>query len=396
MRRKDRLKIALIGPCPPPYGGVSVHVQRLWAFLLSNRIQCTVYNLSPYLKKGRNVINIRKIKNLPHILNPKGSIIHIHNSGINLKEIMIFSLLSKFRGRELIMTFHSLRDDVEHFNLLKKMILRVFMGLISHYVAVGPQIKNKLLFLNVNSNKISVIPAFLPPTIKQRDISEIPQEIWDFIENHNPVISANAFRIKFYNNQDLYGIDMCVDLCANLMIAHPQIGLVFCLPNIGDYGYFNKMKQQIVEKGIENNFLFVRRPYQFYPILMKSDLFVRPTNTDGDAVSIREALHFKIPAVASDIVPRPEGSVTFKNRHIDDFILKVKDILDNYEWYKKRLESVKLEDNFEKIVGVYQKLISSESRHLQKKQPEMKGMMHLLLITSDFYTYCCLMERKLK
>jgi glycosyltransferase involved in cell wall biosynthesis len=38
---------------------------------------------------------------------------------------------------------------------------------------------------------------------------------------------------------------------------------------------------------------------------------VRPTRSDGDALSIREALHAAVPVVASDVVERPEGTLTF-------------------------------------------------------------------------------------
>lgn len=53
-------------------------------------------------------------------------------------------------------------------------------------------------------------------------------------------------------------------------------------------------------------------------------------------------------------------STIFKNRDINHFTLKVKDVLDNYEQCKKKLEAVKLEDNFEKVMKVYQKLTSYE------------------------------------
>lgn len=357
----DKLTIVLIGSYPPPYGGVSVHIQRLQTFLSNNGVHCIVYEYNKpcsHLKNNENIINIRKIKNWRHILNPKGRVIHIHNSRLNLKKIIIYSLLCKLRGKNVIITYHALTPlyEAEHFSWLKKRIAKLSSKFVFHYIAVSPQIKNKLVFLNINSNKISVIPAFLPPAIKQRDIDDIPQEIWDFVKNHSPIISANAFKISFYNNQDLYGVNMCIDLCANLQNAYPKIGLVFCLPDIGDYDYFDKMKRRITEKGIENNFLFVTQPYQLYPLLMKSDIFVRPTNTDGDAVSIREALYFKIPVVASDVVLRPEMAILFKNRDINAFTLKVKDILNNYEWHKKKLEPLIFEDNFEKIMKVYQKL----------------------------------------
>ena len=88
---------------------------------------------------------------------------------------------------------------------------------------------------------------------------------------------------------------------------------------------------------------------------MKSDVFVRPTNTDGYGVSIAEAIHFKIPAVASDVCQRPEGTILIRSRDIDDFTSKIKNVLDNYEVHKRRVAKVILEDNVEKILELYER-----------------------------------------
>jgi len=88
---------------------------------------------------------------------------------------------------------------------------------------------------------------------------------------------------------------------------------------------------------------------------MKSEVFVRPTNLDGDAISIREALYFGVPSVASGVVARPRECILFKSRDIKDFTLKTKDVLDNYKYYKKKLDKVKIEDNAEEVIKVYQK-----------------------------------------
>jgi glycosyltransferase involved in cell wall biosynthesis len=223
---------------------------------------------------------------------------------------------------------------------------------------VGPIIKEKIISLGIAPENIEVIPSFIPPTVREEDITEIPKRVWDFIDSHKPVISANAYRISYYNNQDLYGIDMCVDLCANLKQYYPEIGLVFSLPDIGDHEYFKKMKQRIADKCIENNFLFITEQHQLYPIIMKSDVFLRPTNTDGYGVSIAESIYFKVPAVASDVCPRAEGTILFKSRDINDFTLKVKDVLDNHEQHKKKLDAIELRDNSKKIIKIYQKLRS--------------------------------------
>lgn len=360
-KRNDKQKIAIIGPYPPPYGGISVHIQRLKAQLERNGYECVVYEMgrqgSNKSLPEENIIRVKSTKRwlLKYFFFAKESVIHFHNPDWRTRVIMgLMGLL----GKKTVISIHgeSLNDSLKGGSWLRRQIIKFALRHTSFIVTLNRQIEELVLSLGVKPERIAVIPSFIPPTVREEEIAEIPQEVWNFIDSHSPVISANAFKISFYNNQDLYGIDMCIDLCANLKQYYPKIGLVFALPDIGDYEYFNKMKQRIAEKGIENNFLFITNQYQFYPILMKSDVFVRPTNTDGDAVSLREAFYFKIPSVASDAVPRPKGTVLFKSRDINDFTLKVKDVLDNYQEHKKRMEEVEMDDNFEKIMKVYQML----------------------------------------
>jgi len=52
---------------------------------------------------------------------------------------------------------------------------------------------------------MACISAFILPTVREEDFKKVPQYVWDFIHQHQPVISANAFSISFYNGVDLYG-----------------------------------------------------------------------------------------------------------------------------------------------------------------------------------------------
>jgi len=366
------MKVAIIGPYPPPIGGISMHVQRLKERLERAGIQFTIYDLgTPKKEQEKNVVPVEKTKTwllslLFHACDQK--IIHL-NVGSSWPLRVYFGLiLCPFKRKKYIVTWHGnditwpyavscLRKPAS--GVKARFITWLVINSFKHadfVICVNPKGRDLLVSKGIKPDRVDVIPTFIPPIVKEEDIAEIPKGVWDFIDSHNPVISANAFKISFYNNQDLYGIDMCIDLCANLKRYYPKIGFVFCLPDIGDYEYFNKMKQRIAEKGIENNFLFITRQYQFYPFLMKSDVFVRPTNTDGDAVSLREALYFKIPSVASDAVPRPEGTIVFKSRDVNDFTLKVKDVLDNYQEHKKRMEEVELENNAKRLIEVYHRL----------------------------------------
>lgn len=360
VRMNKPIKIALLGSYPPPRGGISVHIQRLKYELEKKGFNCVVYDFSGEQKDtpDGNVVVVRNPKKwlLKYIFTIKEDILHVHSPDWRLRAVIgLMGLV----GKKTIVSIHgaSLKNSLVKGNWLKKQTIRFALKSSSFVIALNTDIEQLCLSLGVKTDRMKCLHSFIPPIVREEEIAEIPEKMWDFIHSHTPIISANAFKIIFYNDEDLYGIDMCIDLCASLKNTYPHVGLVCCLQDIGDYGYFNKLSQGIAAKDIENNFLFVTQRYQFYPILMKSDVFVRPTNTDGDAISLREALYFRVPSVASDIVPRPKGTILFKNRDLHDLTLKVKNLLNNYKQHKEELDLVNIEDNIEKFIQVYKKLV---------------------------------------
>ena len=373
------MKIDIIGSYPPPYGGISIHIKRLSEHLNEVGIKHTIYDTAALLstntplRKGGNVVPITSpIKwALKYLFFSNSDIVHLDAAGdwkLRLYSGLVIGLIRRKKvvitnnGSDLVWPYaiSCLRKPDSSFSakLITKLVIYSHKR-ASFIICVNPDIRELMLSLGVRPERTEIVPAFIPPVVKKEDITRIPQEVLDFIESHTPVISAGAFRINFYNGQDIYGIDMCIELCANLKSIYPQIGLVFCVPNIGDYDYFSKMKREIRDKNIENNFLFITQPLdEVYPIWQKSDIFVRPTVSDGDAVSLREALYLKTPSVASDVVPRPEGTILFKNRNMEDFVVRVKMAWDNYDYYKSKVESLEVENGLNKILEVYSSLAS--------------------------------------
>jgi glycosyltransferase involved in cell wall biosynthesis len=345
--------IVQVGVYPPPYGGVSIYVKRMNEYLDSKDIDNQIWDISGIRKAEKNVITM-KSPFIPffYMIKKDITVIHYNISGNLGKNYIGFFNRFFFKKRKKVLMIHGMSMDL--FTKNRKLITKS-LNTFDAIICVKRNDKKYLLQQGITSD-IYEIPAFIPPTKQDYEIKEISEEIWNFIHNHKPIISANASKIAFYNKQDLYGIDMCVDMIARLKEEYPQIGLVFCIPEINDLRYFTKMKEMIQQKNIKPNIMFWTKPTQFYPIIIKSDIFVRPTNNDGDAVSIREALFFKTPTVASDVVSRPEGVILFKNRDIDDFIFKVKECLNNYNYHKNKLECLIIDDNAKKILEIYQKL----------------------------------------
>jgi glycosyltransferase involved in cell wall biosynthesis len=357
-KRNRKPKIALIGPYPPPYGGISVHIQRMAAHLEAEDIEYVIHDDSGTEKNEKNVICINDLKRwLPkYFFFAKEDIIHYHTPSWILR--IIFGLMS-FLGKKTIISIHgeSLNDSLKDGGWFRKKAIIFALKHTSFIIADNQNIKKLVLSVGVSPSKVEVIPAFIPPMVKEEDFEKVPGCVREFIDSHKPIISGNAFQISFYKGMDLYGLDLCIELISNLQKYYPNIGLVFCLPNIGDYEYFKKLQQQIKQKKIENNILFITEPLpEVYPIWIKSDIFVRPTCTDGDALSIREAMYFKVPVVTSDAVPRPESILLFKNRDVQDFIEKTKKVLNNYEEYKNRTKQLDSDSGFDKILEVYDEL----------------------------------------
>lgn len=347
--------IIQVGHYPPPIGGISMYIKRMKDSLDAKGIKNQVWDISNIKKSEDSVVKMPfRLLSVPFYYKIKRniSLIHYNIAGTITKNYIGFFNRFLFKKRTKLLTIHG--DSKGLFKNNGKLIVKS-LNSFDAIICVKQNDKECLLKQGISTD-IYEIPAFIPPTIKEKEIAEVSPDVWNFMNTHKPIVSANACKIVFYHGCDLYGIDMCIDLCVNLKRDYPRMGFVFCLPHIGEHEYFKKMEQRILRRGIDNNFFFNTKPSQLYPIIMKSDVFVRPSSTDGDAVSIREALYFKVPTVASDVVPRPAGTILFGNRDSDDFSSKAKNILNNYKSHKKKLESVEVESNFEKIMELYQSL----------------------------------------
>src|SRR4030042_3111377 len=109
------LKVALVGVYPPPYGGVSVHIQRLLAGCPGNDISCTVFDVSRSVKKVPGVVNISRFWNWPRFLFSRQDIVHVHTSAVNWVIPVIFFYLARIKGAAFVLSYHSLRNDCADF-----------------------------------------------------------------------------------------------------------------------------------------------------------------------------------------------------------------------------------------------------------------------------------------
>jgi glycosyltransferase involved in cell wall biosynthesis len=358
LKPERRPVIAFLGALPPPIGGFTVPLQRLIRRLEDAGLDYVVYDLinRRVVRPGTAPRPIRRRAwwLLRYFFTARDDLVCCHY--IDWRVRVVVGLMALLGRRTLIsIGGQSLQDSLGKGRLRRGLIafsLRRYAFVVVHNTVI----RDLCLSLGVPAERVAVIPNFIPPPVLQEEIDAIPPEITQFMESRHPVISANASALVFYHGEDLYGLDMCVELVASLKTRFPGLGMVFCLPAIGDEEYYREMCRRIAEKGIEDSFRFVTGAFPLYPFLMKSQVFLRPTNTDGDANSLREALFFRVPSVASDVCPRPEGTVLFNNRDLADLTRKVEDVLDNYAARVEAMQELTVEDNSKKLIELYLRL----------------------------------------
>ena len=315
-------RLLLIGPAPQNTGGISVHIRRL------SRLMKDDFDID-YVDEGhvkyKGVFNIRSgniIRYLWKALN--ADIIHIHSGIWSLRALNIIACKLLLR-KKVVVTIHRDPNIEPHIKLTKFLVSKCDQAILVNQEGYDA-------LLTKGKCKYTLLPAFLPPILE--DEPKLPNELLQWIEQKKEdkdsvLLSSNASVFTLYNGQDLYGLDMCIDALNRLKkedTAHKYYLVFVIVSNPTQQDRLNNYKKQIIEEGLNNNILIWEESVSFVRIIEKSDIVLRPTNTDGDAISIRESLYLGRPVLASDVVRRPHGVHLFNTRDLLDFSKKIKEI----------------------------------------------------------------------
>jgi len=366
------MKVNLIGSYPPPYGGIATHIERFHLYLQSRNIKTFIYTFSIkynhlpqkniYLVANKRKKALWAFQLFFKSLFYNQTVYHFHSCQFG--NILLMGLMGFFK-RKVILTIHGdglydqlVENKIYKINKIKKFIISKALNQISFYIAVNCKIKGFLKSNGIPPKKIAVIPAFLPPILENENQITLPKKLETFLNNHEIFICLNANKIVFYKNIDLYGIDLSIELCKLFKKKCNNVGFICLIGNIEkERTYFDSLCSKINSYGIDKDYLLLNTQMPFMPILSHSDIYLRPTNTDGDSVSIREAIFLKKIVIASDVINRPSGTILFKNRNINDLLKVTQDVIHNLSKYQKIAKELKSENNSDKILKIYEEMI---------------------------------------
>ncbi len=353
------MHIHLVGPLPPPYGGVSVHIHRLRSRLLRAGHECSVWG--NHERPDERVFAISStLKGLRELRRQDAdAVFHFHAN------YLLAGLLARKR-RRVLFTVHNQRiNQILHGGRFPKQWLyrqvagRAFRK-VPRLIAVSELARDELVRFGFARPAVSVINAYLRPEEDEQAHPANVEAFGAFRQRFGVIATANAWALRFHEGADLYGIDMCLELLRRLCTRRPEFGIVLAVPIGKGTPYFAELHQRANEFGVAERVLWLTEAGAYQPILRQCDLFLRPTNTDGFCISIAESCEFGIPIVASDAAVRPQGCLLFSTRDMDDFAAKVEQALDKGPLWSQRSLASKEPDHFAEILAIYESLAQAD------------------------------------
>ena len=300
------MKVLLVGDYPPPYGGVSIHVQQLHGYLRGCGVEAKVLDIG---KGGRPAPDVIPTRSPAHFaLRLAGFIssewtVHVHTSGNNPKAWVLAGMVGGLPGSlaARVITLHSgLLPDYLAASSTRRNVARMALAGYARVVAVSGAVKAAIVACGVPEEKVVVQPAFLASQVRP---GPVPSVVGAARARRKPLLAMA------HHPSPVYGRKLAFRALKLLAQEHPDVGLALFGPGTDSEDFIRDARELGVARHLE--VLGELAHPAALGLIARSDAFLRPTTHDGDSISVREALALGVPCVASDVCTRPEGARVF-------------------------------------------------------------------------------------
>ena len=148
--------------------------------------------------------------------------------------------------------------------------------------------------------------------------------LFEFAKNHTTYFINAAWKlVDDEMGNDLYGLENSLDVFLKTFQNSRTVGLVLII------GSNFKGRKELLEKKAANhdNILILNGDYDLCSVICAGrSILLRTTSTDGDSLSVREAIELDRRVIASNVVPRPSGVNTYaygNDKELANLMLKL-------------------------------------------------------------------------
>lgn len=334
----SRKKVILVGPLPPPYGGVSEFILRL----SKRSFIDSVYDIYPKKKerKIRKLFNIIKLAYKVRISSK--TIFHFNFSRVNFLFLFLFLFLLKGRDQVWLLTLHhGYLENLSNRLPYNKQIFFFILNRFNRVIALSD-----LQYDFYKKNKIGNIvrlTSYLPINNDIRDKHILK------LKNNEITILISGYPNKLYNYD--YLLDYSISNKGDKNIKY-----IFCVYGHGDWGYIDDLESRGYKNNINCCFYRNLDRESFYSILEKSNIYTRPTSIDSYGIVVADAVILGLDVIASNVCERFPGCSIYHANNKEEFNQLLDKAID-------RAPKFKTSNDYEKIgleyIDSYRKLYNS-------------------------------------
>lgn len=312
-----RRSVLLLSQFPPPFGGLTVHSERLRAAL--EREGFEVSSLTPPARQprgGRLGVLAMQAAFFSKLLLRRCDLVHDHVStypigersavAIVLQLTMLVAL--RFGGSPWVVTCGNglLPGRLSAAPAWHLRIARFLYSGAAAGIAKNEPIARAFAALGLG-NRTTVVGTFLEP-VRGAEDGGLPPEVERFLATHPVCIVTAGFRFE-----PLYHLEAVVRAAAWLRQQAPSrgvpgpIGLVVMASKAEDPEGVRRYEAALRETGIGGDVLLLRDVDYALALTARGSVFVRATDFDGDANTVKEAMLVGVPVLATALPGRPPG-----------------------------------------------------------------------------------------
>lgn len=309
-----RLDVLCLGPVPPPVGGVSVHLVRVLQQSSSEKVSVALMDLHGrkiYFPDGR-------VGGWWSCVRALFSARTYHLHGVRWEKALLL-LGARLIGKSTVLTLHNPRGWYSPVNRLCRSLADQVITVFSAPVDAG----------TTDSSKYKVIPAYISPPDFSFPYFRFGQEILSNQEKSEGektivVLSTRVNEMRD-REEDVYGLDLALEAARQSdRLPFPLHWILIDVNGKMESRYRHDV-EALRAKG--NRLTYIRESVDMLRLLRRTDVLLRPTRSDGDAVSIREAISMGVSVVASDASSRPKGVHVFPSGDVHALVRVLQEVL---------------------------------------------------------------------
>ena len=186
------MRVLLLGPYPPPHGGVQTNLVDIRSFLLKRGVPCSVINITRHRNPPADEVYYpdNAYQLLWLLARLKYNVIHLHIGGMLTNRLLALCLACTLRpGTKSVLTFHS--GGFPSTPEGRSLGPRSFTGLALHrfdaLIGVNQELVAFFHRMGVPPNRTRLISpyAFVP---KAQSAPSLPPQLAGFIASHSPLL----------------------------------------------------------------------------------------------------------------------------------------------------------------------------------------------------------------